>query len=123
MSDICPVVTILRDGVEVRINASEYDPKVHKLAGVGSTPVTEDKSVQDMTATELREYAKANDIDVKGLKSREQLLAAVTGEGVEELIIMPTADGKFQIIDSNGESVDGEVYETQEDAEKALLGE
>lgn len=75
MSDRCPVITVIRDGVEVRINEIDYDPSVHKLLGEVETP-----SIDEMSATELREYAKENDIDVKGLKSKDDLLKAVKGE-------------------------------------------
>ena len=120
MSDTCAVVTVIRDGVEVRINATDFDPKVDKLAfdepNTGEPSV---KSREEMTATELREYAKEHGIDVKGLKSREDLLKAVTADK-SEFFVFPNAEGKFTIVNAEGTLVMDEVFDTQEEAEKAI---
>ena len=115
-----PTVKILREDVEVIINESDYDPKVHKL--VGETE-NEEKPLTEMTVTEIREYAKENDIDVKGLKSKEDLLAAVQPKTETDLFVVPNADGKFIIITADGQAVGEEVYNTQEEAEAALKSE
>lgn len=76
-ADILPTIKVIRDGKEVVINLSDYNPEKHKLAGEEST---EPKSFDDMTATELKAYAGENNIDVTGLRSKVDLLAAVKGE-------------------------------------------
>lgn len=76
-SDILPTIKIIRDGQEVVINLSDYDASKHQLAGYHAP---EPSKLEDMTATQLRDYAKKNDIDVKGLKSKEDLLAVIKGE-------------------------------------------
>lgn len=77
-ADILPTVKVIRDGQEVIINLTDYDPDKHELVGQKQeeqpeTPI----SLEDMTATELKEYAQENDIDITGLRSKADLLAAV----------------------------------------------
>lgn len=115
-------IRVYRDGVEVTINKSDFNPEIEEPVDAEKAPEHKvEKVFADMNATELRAYAKEHGIDVKGLKSKEDLLAAVES-APDELFVFPNADGKFEIIDKDGKNVTGEVYETQEQAEKILSG-
>ena len=77
MSDTCPTIKIIRDDVEVVINLFDYDPEKHVIAGQEQVKSEAPTAFEDMTATQLKEYAAENDIDVTGLRSKADLLAAV----------------------------------------------
>lgn len=122
MSDILPTVVIKTVNGPVVINLSDYDPKIHELVE-GNAPAAEG-NLENMTATELKALAEERKVDVKGLRSKADLLKALQdAEAAPQFFVYPTAEGKFMIVDVNGDRQGEEEFETQEEAEQFLAGE
>lgn len=127
-NEVLKTVTIIQDKQEVRINECDYDAEVHQLAGEKEPKAVETEgTLSDMSFDELKDKAEELGVDTKGLRSKAAYAEAIdafeAAKKKAEYLIVPTAEGSFQIINEKGESLDGVVYETQEEAEKALLGE
>lgn len=129
MSDILPTVVIKTVNGPVVINLSDYDPKIHELvegdapAVEGDAPAAEG-DLENMTATELKALAEERKVDVRGLRSKADLLKALQdAEAAPQFFVYPTAEGKFMIVDVNGDRQGEEEFETQEEAEQFLAGE
>lgn len=115
---LLPTVIIKTENGPVVINETDYDPKIHVIEGGEEASL----SLRDMTATQLKSYAAENNIDIKGLKSKEDLLAAITKED-DKAFIVPNENGLFVIMDKDGKLLSNDTFDSFEEAEKNLKGE
>lgn len=121
MSEILPTLKIIQEGNVVTINESDYDPKVHKLAeNSGEQKEETEEGLESKSFAELKEIAEEKGVDVKGIRSKDAILKALADHEKPQLFAFPNAEGKFIVVDASGDQVGEDVYDTQEEAEKAI---